>query len=92
MHAQKNACVFPAGSATSTKSFADDSATIATGFQIIDLATRIQEAADTITEWAKENGLKHNASKCKMMLFTRSRSPIKPPIYINGAEVEYVSK
>ena len=82
---------FPTGSAITTKSFADDSATIATGFRIIDLAKRIQEAANTITEWAKDNGLKHNASKCKMMLFTRSRSPIKPPIYINGEQVDYVS-
>ena len=82
---------FPKPNPTQTKCFADDSATVATGFRIIDLAKRIQEAANTITEWAKDNGLKHNASKCKIMLFTRSRNPIKPKIFINEEEVEYVS-
>ena len=79
-------------SPTDTNSFADDSATITVGENTKIMAKRIQEAANTMEQWATDNGLRFNASKCKLMLFTRKRAQIKYPVYINGEEVEYVKE
>ena len=52
----------------------------------------MQEAANKMERWASDLGMRHNAGKCKLMLFSRKRNPIKPSIYINGEEIEYVSQ
>ena len=76
---------------TETKAFADDTATAAVGKDEHVLADQIQQSANVMVKWAKDNGLKYNAGKCKVMLFSRRRNPDKPKIYINNQEVEYVS-
>ena len=84
--------MLPEPGKTETKAFADDSATAAAGKYEKQLAKNIQEAANIMVEWATSNGLKFNASKCKVMLFSRKHKPKKWPIFINGEEVEYVSE
>jgi ribonuclease HI len=83
---------FPTPNPTPTNAFADDSATITVGKDINILGERMQEAANTMQKWASDHGMKHNASKCKLMLFSRKRKKTYPKIYINGEEIEYVSQ
>ena len=83
---------FPTPNPTPTNAFADDSATITVGKDEHILGVRMQEAANKMQQWASDLGMRHNASKCKLMLFSRSRKPHKPKIYINGQEIEYVQE
>ena len=77
---------------TETKAFADDTATAAVGKDEHVLASHIQNSANIMVKWANDNGLKFNAGKCKVMLFSRRREPKNPKIYINNEEVQYVSE
>ena len=45
---------------------------------------------DKISDWCKENKMKINTRKCKIMRITRKRSPLVRDYHINGQSLESV--
>ena len=46
---------------------------------------RAQQILDTITSWCNSAGLSINTSKTKVVLFTRKRNVVLPPLFIYGS-------
>ena len=65
---------------------------VAVGIDVQVLADNIQKDIRTMEGWAKDHGLKFNAKKTKVMLFTRKNVKRRPKLYINGEEIEYVNE
>ena len=45
---------------------------------------------DKISDWCKENKMKINTKKCKIMRITRKKSPLVRDYHINGQSLENV--
>ena len=45
---------------------------------------------DKISDWCKENKMKINTKKCKIMRVTRKKSPLVKDYYINDQSLESV--
>ena len=57
------------------------------------MATILQNGVNKLTAWAGKCKLEFNASKTKMMIFTRKRTDIGRPIIKLGNErIEYVEE
>lgn len=52
----------------------------------------LQRDIDSVTAWSTANGLSFNSNKCKVMTFTRSRSPVEYEYCLNHMALEKVSK
>ena len=83
---------FPKIHPTETNAFADDSATVAVGIDPKVLGDNIQKDIKTMEQWATDHGLSFNAKKTKAMFFTNKKGIVKPKLYINGEEIEYVKE
>jgi len=55
-----------------------------------DDCTKLQSDLDRFSNWFNPLGLSLNLDKCKTMTFTRSRSPLMSPYFINNAVVTRV--
>ena len=71
--------------------FADDFNLIKSGRNMTQLGMHAQEGINKLCEWAERNSLQFNADKTKALVFTKKVKFYKPPLYINGKEIEYVN-
>ena len=77
---------------TEINNFADDFSDLGVGFCEHTIARNIQQNIYKSKEWAAENGLRFNASKSKLMLFTKRKKYKKSKILLYGQELEYVKE
>ena len=64
--------------------YADDILLYIIGKSVDSMTEVIQPALDRVLVWGTENGLSFNPTKTSMVLFTRSRKPIKPKLSMGG--------
>ena len=70
--------------------FADDLAIILTGFDLSTLRDLGQEYLRIINKWCQDNGLKLNAIKTQIIIFSRKNNLNLPlPIKLHGIEIEF---
>jgi hypothetical protein len=72
--------------------FADDMNAIATGPEPIALISLIQQALNTLVEWADSCGLKFSTEKTAPMIFSRRKTTGFPKIKLYGKEIDYVNE
>ena len=70
--------------------FADDLAIILTGLDLYTLRNLGQEYLRRINQWCEENGLKLNAIKTQIIIFSRKNNINLPrPIKLHGIDIEF---
>ena len=81
---------FPEDSGTDLNVFADDMNLLRVGYDIWNIGLHLQGGVNCLSDWAKSKGLKFNAEKTKVMIFTRKYKFEKPIIMIDRKNLEYV--
>ena len=72
--------------------FADDSVGLKGGKNLHHAMSRLQKAVTKLEEWGLERGLKFNASKTVVVIFTKSRlemSKLPNKLQVSGTDVEF---
>ena len=73
-----------------TTGFADDGRILVSGPVLRTIVGRIQTAIDCALNWGRDNGMKFNAQKTEIVIFTRKyKYSTPPPILMEGKAVEY---
>ena len=57
--------------------FADNNTPYVTGHNISSVVKLLEEAACAIFQWFKDTGMKANADRCRVLLSTRNKLPVK---------------
>ena len=83
---------FPEGNPTKCTIYADDIKLYEEGTDLQEMARHLQIGVNKLLEWAHRNQLSFNASKTKMMIFTRKKEHEKPVIKIGEETIEYVNE
>ena len=76
---------------TETQAFADDLISIAEGYDIKIMKQRIENTANTINNWCKEQGLNLSVLKTKLVLFSNKRTKLKVDIKIESTKISNIS-
>ena len=72
--------------------FADDSIAMKGGKNLHQMMSRLQKVVTHLEDWGKERGLKFNATKTEVVIFTKSRlKPENMPnkLLVSGKSVEF---
>ena len=72
--------------------FADDTALMATGRNLIESTSKLQEANDSISNWCKSWKMKLNETKSVHVNFTQKRFVTQPRVKLNDIEVPHDNK
>ena len=81
--------VLPPGARASL--YVDDLTIYASGTSIPDLCQFLQSAITSVTSWATNHGFRFSTSKSFPILFSRSRTVPKPPLFLYNAPLQYRS-